>query len=346
MSVQSGGQAIESGGRTIQPGIQPLKSGLETIHTELDNLQNEWRVCREMIQNGQFGGTFGALSEKLCGKNLYLSYLRHAVREGFLTKEVNGVELGLNPRDQGISSRLLNFGKHEEHSTAVYRSELQSLEDHVHGDVTVLEIGANIGYYALQAADILGDRAKVLAFEPDPRNREALKHGIESNGFDDAFEVYPYAVGDRQGEVEMHLSTHSNWNMVSDPPEHMEEYFEEDRSIEVPMTTVDDFLTNNDGTYGDIDVIRMDVEGYEYEVFNGMDQLLDSGSPRLVFIEVHPQIIGAQKAIDVISRLESSGLEITTIRNPNGEELNTYADLYDYCSMDPGIHGIELLVAN
>jgi hypothetical protein len=57
----------------------------------------------------------------------------------------------------------------------------------------------------------------------------------------------------------------------------------------------------------------MDVEGYEYEIVNGMRNLLESNVPRALFIEFHPDIIGMQRAVDFLSILKSQQFQLKKV---------------------------------
>lgn len=70
----------------------------------------------------------------------------------------------------------INNGIYEEFETNIVKEEIKK------GDI-VLEIGANIGYYTLIFAKLVGEKGKVFAFEPDPTNFALLKKNIEINGY-------------------------------------------------------------------------------------------------------------------------------------------------------------------
>ena len=86
---------------------------------------------------------------------------------------VHGHKMFLDPKD---SLRLSIFGVYEPFETDLVQHEVGE------GDV-VLDIGANIGYYTLIFARIVGEGGKVFAFEPDPDNFALLKKNVEASGY-------------------------------------------------------------------------------------------------------------------------------------------------------------------
>ena len=108
----------------------------------------------------------------------YLPYTFARFRTPKITKTVNGYKMNLHLHDKGISKELFTYGKREHLSTDLV------LEGKVikPGDV-VLDLGANIGYYALMESMIVGGEGKVYAVEPSPENYKMLKENIELNGF-------------------------------------------------------------------------------------------------------------------------------------------------------------------
>jgi len=93
--------------------------------------------------------------------------LRSHLKSNFV--EVNGHKIFLDSLD---SLRLSINGIYEEFET-------QMLKKIINKEETVVDIGANIGYYTLIFAKLVGDKGKVFAFEPEPNNFELLKKKCE-----------------------------------------------------------------------------------------------------------------------------------------------------------------------
>ncbi len=106
-------------------------------------------------------------------------------------------------------------------------------------------------------------------------------------------EIHHLAIADRNGTLPMYLSARSNWHSLLPTPS--------SRTCMVPVSTLDDFLSN--ASPGSVDLIRMDVEGYEIEIIKGMRRVLDLYDPYLL-IEVHPDLIGTDATIEYLRTLE------------------------------------------
>lgn len=222
---------------------------------------------------------------------LYISILRLFSSNGLVLRNVNGHDMYLKLADPGISRTLIMHnlpyfsGRHEKEMTDVFCEEVTE-------GMTMVEIGANIGYYTLIAADEFGPSGTVHAIEPVPENHEILRKNLEINGYGD-IATHNLAISDSEGETEMILTEESNWGSIVDPDEgnvsqHRREKMREKRegSITVPTTTVDKFVSET--LTDDVDVFRMDIEGAEEQAIAGMAETLQSASaPCKLFIEIH-----------------------------------------------------------
>jgi len=184
----------------------------------------------------------------------------------------------------GIHKYLYLYGCHEPECTKI-------LEKIVPSCARVVDVGANIGYYVLIEARLAH---KVYAIEPEPGNLELLRKNIALNSYEDRVEVYQLAISDRTGKTFLAVSDIANRHRLIKPSEEPN-----DRDIEVITVTLDEFLKDKE-----VDVIRMDLEGAEWLVINGMKELLSKTSkPLILFIEVHPMLINDYGG-DVVLMLE------------------------------------------
>src|SRR3990167_1916537 len=108
---------------------------------------------------------------------------------------VQGHKMLLDSKD---SLNLSLYGIYEEYETELIQKEIQK------GDV-VLDIGANIGYYTLIFAKLVGENGKVFAFEPDPTNFDLLKQNVENNGYKNVV-LDRKSVSDKNGRLKLFLS--------------------------------------------------------------------------------------------------------------------------------------------
>jgi FkbM family methyltransferase len=143
------------------------------------------------------------------------------------------------------------------------------------GDV-VLDIGANVGSFALAASRLVGPAGHVYCCEPMPENRECLRRTIEANGLGNVT-IVPVAVGDVVGELEIRIGRDSGGHsavLVGDGP-----------SVTVPVTTVDALIPETG--VGRVGFIKVDVEGMEAEVLRGARDTVRRDAPILAVAGYH-----------------------------------------------------------
>lgn len=262
-----------------------------------------------MAQENNFEEIIGYLSEEVVGEDLYLRWLHDQSRDGLVLRETRHGEMFLDIEDPGLSRRILRYGVHEETSSQIYRRELRKLADEIEGEVTVLEIGANIGYFLLMAADVLGERAWIEAIEPHPRNVEILRKNVSRNGLDEQVAVVEGAVGAEPGSGVLNVMPESNWHTVAtDGGAHAGAV----ETLDIDIRCVESHLDEQGHTPEDVNVVRFDVEGYEDEILAGMQSVLEADSPLLCYVELHPVLLDDDTLEWVIEQFEESGLELVS----------------------------------
>ncbi len=173
-------------------------------------------------------------------------------------KRTHGFEICLNPEDMGISPSIGVLGWYELRTTELFIEVLRK-------GFTVVDVGANIGFFTLLAANIVGEEGTVLSFEPEPANFSFLSRSVQRNNFSNV-RVYQKCVSDVDGQRMLYLSGTSNKGTHSIVRE------SGGTSITVPSTRLDT-ETSNIGV-GRIDLLKVDVEGAEPEVLSGALRLL------------------------------------------------------------------------
>lgn len=195
-------------------------------------------------------------------------------RRRFLERRVNNYRLLLDLQDKGISRTLLLFGTRE-------REHKYILEKAIRPGMRVFDIGANIGYYAIMELGLLGSSGELVAIEPSLSNVALLKKNLALNGYGNV-PIIEAAVSDQKGERLFHLSRESNLNTFHNVGSGLSHLSGE--QVKVVTLSVPDVAA----TFGVPDLIRMDVEGHEVEVINGMLSSIQRGimAPTIVF-ETH-----------------------------------------------------------
>ncbi|MCX7912750.1 MAG: FkbM family methyltransferase, partial [Dehalococcoidales bacterium] len=219
----------------------------------------------------------------------YLGYLLHRTFRGHAIREIQGSRMLLDLKnDAGISKALFIYRKRE-HLCADFLMRGGIIRE---GDV-VLDIGANIGYYALMEARLVGEKGVVYALEPVSKNFNILKRNVALNGVKN-IELYQLAAGDESGDSYINVSRMGNLSSMFD--RHPGGGSFEGREP-VHLVTVDEFLLGKRPP----GFIRFDVEGYEYAIIRGMKKTLDL-KPDL-FIEIHASLLEKARIEEMITLL-------------------------------------------
>jgi len=214
---------------------------------------------------------------------------------GSVIREVNGSRMYLDLKDKGVSRDLLLDGKREIISTD-YLLSSNILKE---GDV-VLDIGANIGYYALIESKLIGDRGKVYAVEPVSTNIDILKKNIGLNDCKN-IKIFNFAIGDTNKKSRIYISDRCNLCSIGKKPEGVI-----DEQI-VDVLTVDSLLKGRDNP----NLIRMDVEGYEYNVIKGMCKTLENDVK--IFMEVHGPFLTRKQLEEMFDILKQHDFQVQCI---------------------------------
>ena len=262
-------------------------------------------AARRMVRQRRFAEAL-AFVPRIVGIDVYRSYLRARSEDGVVKRRIYDNEMSLPVSDPGISAELLWRRTHEPRTTAAFRRELAALRDAT-GPVTVLEIGANIGYYCLLEAAALDD-ATIYAVEPLPENVGLLRRNLELNGHTDRTDVTQGVISDTDGRETLYLSEKSNGARVAAPPP----FADSGERIAVDAWRLDTFVTRRGIDPADVAVVRMDVEGHEAAVLRGMRDVLDSTGPLLLYIEVHRALVADGTLDEVASTLDDAGLTLVS----------------------------------
>lgn len=179
---------------------------------------------------------------------------------------------------------------------------------------TFVDAGANHGYFSLLAAKLVGPSGRVIAFEPHGEARERLRRHLEVNGLQGRVEVHPVALSDRSGVAQMHQSHHNALASLvpeQSPVRHLVVF---GTPFEVPTVRFDEWRAQH--ASGPIRLMKIDVEGAELMVLNGMPDAIRSGLD--LILETAPD-----SPADRL--LRDAGYTVTTLdAYPDGPENRLY----------------------
>ena len=138
---------------------------------------------------------------------------------------------------------------------------------------TVVEIGANVGYFTTLLGRLVGGQGCVRAFEANPALFDLLTENIDINGLVPFVRAEPMLVCDTCGERQINLLErhHGSGSMLSFGDDFLALYHERKTTVAVPATTLDEYWR---GEARAIDLVKMDAEGSEPMIVEGMHNIL------------------------------------------------------------------------
>jgi FkbM family methyltransferase len=183
------------------------------------------------------------------------------------------------------------------------RAERQLLRRILFAGAVVVDAGANIGIYSEFLSRCVGPTGVVHSFEPSPDNFKRLRAATLklSN-----VRLSQAAVGDHSGKSELYLSDklnvdHRAYMAAGDSR----------RAVPIEIVALDDYFKPGER----VDLIKMDIQGYELHALNGANRLLEDNPDIKLLIEFWPY--GLKQAgtnwIDVIAALEVKGMVIKQV---------------------------------
>ena len=238
-----------------------------------------------------------------------LKYLvnRYLLKKPFLIAESDFGHKFLFKTEDCIGRHIYKYGIYEKPVTEVIVSiPFES------GDV-VIDVGANIGWYSVLIDALSPPNVKIYAFEPEPLNFKLLKENLKLNK---ASKVIPIrkALGEKRGIVKMFLYPTKNSGRHSLIP--MYNY----GSVSVEMITLDDFAKENE--INKIKLLKIDVEGYEYMVLKGAENIIESID--FIILEMVPDYMkkGEISIDEFVSFIASLKFKTFIITENGLEEVN------------------------
>lgn len=173
---------------------------------------------------------------------------------------------------------------HEPATTSLFKKIVKK------GDV-VVDLGANIGYFTLLAANLTGKEGRIYCFEPEPKNYSYLLKNIKLNNYANV-SANQKAVSDKNGKTRLYICEHDTGHHTINQYEGIKNYKpnieNKENFVEIETVTLDNYLERKERA---VDVIKIDVEGAEMLALLGMDGIIRKSKNLKMFIEFFPLLI-------------------------------------------------------
>ena len=168
------------------------------------------------------------------------------------------------------------------------RSTVAACERYANAGATVLDIGANIGAHTLQLAKLVGPTGHVYAFEPTDYAFRKLQMNLQLNpGLVSRVTKEQAFLGDSAATIPT-AEIYSSWPLEASGPVHNKHLGRAESTTHARTFRLDDYIKSRDIKH--IDVVKMDVDGFECHVLGGADNLLSELKPVIV-MELAPYVL-------------------------------------------------------
>lgn len=186
-------------------------------------------------------------------------------------------------------------------------------------DDTFFDIGANMGMYTLLAASKIKSKT-IYSFEPTSRVLNQLRMNLKLNNLLGQVKVIEKVVSDKNGYEKFLVQDISEYSHIT--------YHKSRKGIIIPSITLDSFCKKGD--VKNIDLIKIDVEGAEYKVLKGMNQILKNHRVSKLIVELggnsiqfginHQDIVNYLKKFGYLTFKINNNLELIAIDRVSNDE--------------------------
>lgn len=223
---------------------------------------------------------FRGIKKSLSGKGFdkfplanaaYEALYRRLKPEGIVLIELQNRQMYADSNDRYFTPQLMIDGIHAPYETETFKREVKE-------GMTVVDLGAHWGYYTTLVAELVGKKGKVFAFEPNPHNYHILVKNMEVNEYKNVVTTQK-AVSDQVGVTKLFLAPgNSGDHRIYDPDEERD-------FVEIETVSLDEFFKNRDGR---IDLIKIDTQGAEMAVLQGMGNVILENPDLKIITEFWP----------------------------------------------------------
>lgn len=200
------------------------------------------------------------------------------------------------------------------------KKEIQFLEGllKLKVDSVIFDVGANIGVHTIALAKM--KNVKVYSFEPSPYTRKILEYNLGINKLKTKAIIFPYAISNYSGTADFYHMTDNAYSSLKDTLRK-----KVDKSFKVDVITLDEFIKINE--INRVDLIKIDVEGYENEVVLGARDTLRKFKPEL-FIEIYQGINSNKDPNATISFIKNLGYDAYILTDGEIQSFKEHSDKY------------------
>lgn len=223
---------------------------------------------------------------------------------------------------------LQNYGRSGEYDSSGEVNALKRIAIQLNKkeNITVFDVGANVGKYSLYFSSLLKTKYSIYCFEPSHTTFSVLVENTKQNP---NILTYRLGMGDLELETVLYsnevTSTHSS--LIQRDMSHWDQSYNLKNAESVSITTLDVFCHTNSIQY--IDFMKIDIEGYEWLFFKGAKNTLESKKIGIIQFELGVGAVDGKYFFKDIFYLLNSNYRIYRITKNNLYEIIKYNEQYE-----------------
>lgn len=210
----------------------------------------------------------------------------------------------VDTEDRSIAPHLIMNGFWEAWITLAFA-------EHVQAGWRVVDIGANVGYYTLLFADLVGPTGKVFAYEPNPEMFELIEWNTDVNGFTERVLPFRALISDTVDDNAQLFVPEGHTCNAAASEKHLHLFDGEDYEARPVLQRSLDHLVELGDLDERIDLVKIDAEGSEPRIWEGMQKLWQANRNMVVVMEWTPQLYDDPEAL--LYQLNEAGAAIQII---------------------------------
>jgi FkbM family methyltransferase len=273
-----------------RPGDAPWEDDGASVMTSSDGQRSLWRTIRAAKAFARAISAAPASLRKLQEEFSSVSPQLQALEDRVARMEPRSAYVGdgrawvrttwggkllVDTRDLLLAPWLLLDGGWEPEVTAFIQATLKP-------EGVFVDVGANLGYYSILAGSLVGWGGKVYAFEPNPKLYDLLRKAVIANWMTSFVTSERIAVYEDTRVVDFFVSAHFAGNSTLAPLQVGEGEVDAIAKMEVQAISLDEYFAD---IARPIDMVKIDVEGAELQVFRGMRGVLERNRDVVVVCE-------------------------------------------------------------
>jgi FkbM family methyltransferase len=275
---------IKRSGRLVTSNLshehRVISADVNKLSQEIDRIANEVNAVHASVD-----GIKATIHAVLAKQNN--TRIIHTGPHEIIARTVTGLKIYLDTRDLSVTPHLALEGTYEDRITKAWLSLISP-------ESTVIDIGANFGYYgALAAQRTDKKKSKVIYFEANPHLIPYIRKTLAVNWINEQSVVENLGLAGKEGHATLHIlkdyigssSLHTAGHI--DSFMHGKMYTEVSEEVKIRTVTLDNYCKEHN--VKNVDLIKMDIEGYEEDAYNGMRNTVKVSPNLTLFVEFTKQ---------------------------------------------------------